>query len=253
MAAELILFKSEPLRFELTEFRAEVNRYAISPLEVPSKFLAHMADIQIAMLSILQERTLTIDQRLIVLGFFLDKLAEISAGELDTTALLRLIDAYESKQFLAEQVPRMLASVTFKPQRFHELMRKIFKSLYGNEGVQFIDAQLTPQLVDARKNFIANHAAFLENYLVNELFMNCYPWRFTAGIAINYAMFIATYKVFELIIATVRGKAELIKTVGQFAIQAAHNGSIHNKIVKHLTGNSFGLMETFLDTKRAVL
>lgn len=79
--------------------------------------------------------------------------------------------------------------------------------------------------------------------------MNCYPWRFKAGIAINYAMFIATYKVFELIIATVRGgKAELIKTVGQFATQAAHNGSIHNKIVKHLSGDSFGLMETFLDT-----
>lgn len=273
VAAEMILFGSEPLKFELVQISGE--KIPCAKLEVPEKFLPHIADIQIAEISILQERTLTIDQRLIVLGFFLDKLEEISADAIDENALRKLIAAYESKKFLAEQVPNMVACVKFDAKNFVGLTLNIFEMIYGNmsshDGRKFFDAvaetlEIKPDennfvsatavatryenLAAERKNFSARYSTFLENYLVNELFMNCYPWQFPEGIMKNYVMFVATYKIFELLTFAATGnglggKDDLLKLVDRFTTQTNHNGKIYQQIFEHVKkiDDPFALLE----------
>lgn len=258
LAAEMIFFGREPLKFELVAVSSEnLTSYK---LQVPEKFIEHLIDIQIAEISILQERTLTINQRLIMLGFFLDKLEEISADTIDKTALRKLLAAYESKNFLAQQLPSMLASVHFDAKKFIGMMLKIFEALYGGiplgDGQKFFNAlietlELKPdekKLISAaqvaaryeslaaeRKNFSAQYATFLENYLVNELFMNCYPWRFFESITKNYAMFVTTYKVFELftfaaIHRGLDGRDNSLQLVEWFSEQTNHTYGIRQKI-----------------------
>lgn len=263
VAAEMILFKRKPMTFELTQvpetFLWTGGRLGVSTIYYPKNFSNRIIEIQIAMISILQERQLTIDQRLIVLGFFIDRLEEI-IGDFDDVALTKLIAAYESKKFLAEQVPLMLATIHFDTREFIKLMLGIFETLYANtyfgDDQKFINAvvdtlALNPdeknfvsvkavaatyeRLADARKNFLAQHTTFLENYLVNELFINAYPWRFENTVTKNFAAFVTSYKVFELLIfsATCKGidsRAELLQLVNWFTEQIDHNKNLLQKI-----------------------
>lgn len=272
VAAEMALFEQEPMKFELSQvpetFLLIGGRLGTSKVNYTDNFAERMIEIQIAMISILQERTLTIDQRLIVLGFFLDKLEEIIGdgkflaeqvpGLIDN--LHKLIAAYESKNFLAEQVPLMLSTVRFDTQKFIKLMLGIFETLYANtyfgDEQKFIDAvvdtlALKPdeknfvsvkavaatyeRLAEERKKFLAQYATFLENYLVNELFINTYPWRFENTVTKNFAAFVTAYKVFELLMfsATCKGldtRAELLQLVSWFLSQVDHNKYLMQKI-----------------------
>ena len=292
VAAKMILFKRKPMRFEFARVPEKIHsgngKIALSPVLTAEGFAERMLEIQVAMISILQERTLTIDGRLIVLGFFLDKLEELTDGkkvltqsEADAFAddLTRLVAAYESKKFLAEQVPRMLASVSFDAKKFIGLVLRIFETLYGGseprltaEGRHFTDAlvdtlQIVPdenggvtvseiaanyeRLADEREKFLARYATVLENYLVNELFMNCYPWRYTERITYNYGVFVTAYKIFELILfAATRkgfeGKDDVLKLVDWYATQSDHSNEFNEKIFAHIeaTEDILALMES---------
>ena len=276
LAAELILFRREPIQFELITLSR--NDLAVNKLQVPAKFLDRMIDIQAAMISILQERTLSIGQRLIVLGFFLDKLDEISAGEFDD-ALTKLVAAYESKNFLAAQVPLMLASVRFNAKKFVKLMIELLSIVYGvnifDEEQKFLDRAVDvlgikpdenkmvsvanvaanyERLVVARKNFLAQYSTFLENYLVNEIFLNVYPWRFKESIANNFAVLVTTYKIFELLVfAAVQSgfsdKDDLLKLIDWFTVQTDHNGEIQRQIFNRcrINGDLSSLMENLIE------
>ncbi|MBR3745823.1 MAG: flagellin lysine-N-methylase, partial [Selenomonadaceae bacterium] len=291
LAAELILFRDEPIKFEFVEVSEQVHsrggKLKISPVYAGQKFAAHMLELQIAMISILQERTLTIDQRLIVLGFFMDRLDEIEPS--DDEALTKLIAAYESKKFLSEQAPRMSASVHFDAKKFSSLMLKIFRSLYadfdfGNHkrifemvsetfGIDFnAKGQISVEkfdvnyerLAETRKNFEARRALLLENFLVNELFVNCYPWRYDIGIAKNFGLFVVTYKIFELMIfmaeqQNLADKKNLSLFTGCFLSLMNHTEPFAKNILSFIPDDIFDSLEmllepqAILDTKGAVL
>ena len=167
LAAELILFAQEPLAFEVAEVDEKLLRLGANNIlqGIPLSFAPLLVDVQLAMISILQERRLPLDGRLIVLGFFLDRVEELLCnGRLDGAALKRLAAVYTSEKFLTEQVPLILASVHF-------------------------DA--------SRKILPADLATFAENFLVNEIVLGALPWRLDAGIAKNFGAFMTIYKVLE--------------------------------------------------------
>ena len=253
VAAKSILLRKEPLSFELVEVSEKVHggdRILINPVTLDEKTLAHVIEIQAAMISILQERTLTLDQRLIVLGFFLDRLDEIfSSKTFDVAALTKLIAAYESKKFLAEQVPDLLRVVKFDAKKFSALMFELADKFYGvskfTDAVSKIAANYD-ELKNFRKNFLSAHATFLENFLVNELFINCYPWRFASDIMRNFGVFAIKYKIFELTLLLaalkkVLNEDELIALADWFATQFDHVEAYHRQIFEYLRGQD----ETF--------
>lgn len=261
VAAEKILFQIEPMKFELVEVPEKVhgdNRILINSVNLDEKILWYVIEIQIAMISILQERTLTLDQRLIVLGFFLDRLDEIfSAENFDDAALTKLITAYESKKFLAEQVPRMLSCTSFDVKKFSAIMFELMDKFYGKgkftEAISKIAANYE-KLSHFRKNFIGEHATFFENFLVNELFLNCYPWRFEGNIIRNFGVFVVKYKIFELVIllATLENsidKEEMILLAERFTSQFNHIEVNQQRIFNYLQGkdDTFNLMDSLLE------
>ena len=253
LAAEMILFRNEPLGFELVEVSEKIHggkSILVDEMYVPESLFAHVAEIQIAMISILQERTLTIDQRLIVLGFFLDRLDEIISGGLDKVALTKLIAAYESKKFLLEQVPRMLTAVTFNAEEFSRRMTEVFANLRGEE---FSAARELLDFTAERKLFTARHATLMENFLVNELFTNCVPWRNEATVAQNFGLFVAAYKVFELLTfaAYKRNlfvKSELLRLVDLLTSQTDNTTATRLNLLNLFAGDDmFSLLEIFLE------
>ena len=110
------------------------------------------------------------------------------------------------------------------------------------------------RLADARKDFLEKHSPFLENYLVNELFYSFYPWRFfKESITKNYAVFLISYKIFELItFATVHSgldsKEDLLAMVNWFMIKTDHNPDLYKRFLELLAGvdDTYLLMVTLL-------
>lgn len=261
VAAEKILLQATPLKFELVEVSEKIHggdKVLINSVTLDEKFLAHVIEIQAAMISILQERTLTLDQRLIVLGFFLDRLDEIFSAEVfDAAALTKLIAAYESKKFLAEQVPRLLKAIRFDAKKFSAMMFELSDKFYGagkfTEAVTKIAANYE-RLSHFRKNFVSKHATFLENFLVNEIFLNCYPWRFEGDIVKNFGLFVVKYKMFELtiLLAALKnpvGEEDLLSLANWFASQFNHVEAYQRQIFDYLRdkGDALTLIESLLE------
>ena len=106
----------------------------------------------------------------------------------------------------------------------------------------------------ARADFAARYSTLLKNYLVNEIFMNAYPWRFKASLTKNFAVFLMTYKVFELLLfaGTLKGLASrngLLNMITLFARRTDHNGRFGEEVLALLKDddNLFDLMESLLE------
>ena len=268
VAAELILFQEQPIEFKLVEVPEKIHsnggKIQIGTFLIPEKYLSIVFEIQLAMISILQERRFSIDQRLIVLGIFFDKLQDVFS---DQGTLLKLVTKYESEEFLMGEIAPLLRGFSLDAKNFIFLIVKFldfaFDSLKSVKGEDFIKAfaevlKINPDeksilnvaetaahyesLADEREKFLAKYSTLLENYLVNELFMNCYPWRFKKeNMTRNFAVYLISYKIFELMIfsATQKGldsKDDILKLVDWFTAKTNHNKSLYDRFFELLTG-----------------
>lgn len=293
VAAEMILFEKEPLRFLFVDVPEKIHDNGGKIIATPvskEKFLAEeLFGIQGTMLSILQERRLSINQRLIVLLFFVEDLNKLIPFKTTSKkeafkflhALRQLNSEYNPKIFLREGVPSSIQSTEFNAENFIAFMISVFAPIYVDAfkhwsfARKYFDAvlqilQINPAdkqrpplkevaanymaLADARKNFSEKYSTFLENYLVNEFFMNVYPWKLEGGVVKNFAVFLMTYKVFELIIfsATLKGfdsKEDLLGMVDWFTRKIDHNDELQKKILELLKDNedSTVLLESLIE------
>ena len=283
VAAEMILFAQEPLKFELVEvpdtIHSKHGRIKITKIFVSESDADFIREAQITMISILQERRFTLDQRLIVLGLFLDRLQELISDTEDKELEMSLIEAYRSEDFLLTEMPPLFQNFSFDANRFVTFMIKFIghslESLRTKEGEKFIVALekvlgIKPdendfvslielaanfeKLTDARKNFSEKYSTFLENYLVNELFYGLYPWRFREhNITKNFAVFLISYKILELMTfaATESGldsKEDLLALIDWFMGRTDHNPKLYERFFELLAGvdDAYLLMATLL-------
>ena len=205
LAAKLAL--AEKIQFQTTKTDDEFDMY--NP-NVPDDLFDYLVEIQMTAVKILQERSLTIDQRLIILGFFLDRLDEIiirdKFEEIDHLAAL-----YHSKNFFdSEQVQLMLKSVRYDQAAYEKIMLEIFAKA----------EIITKPNLEIR----STHTDLLENYLVNEFFGNMYPWRTTGSISQNYGLFVLTYKILEALIS----EGDPIEIAAWFSRNIDHDVEYYN-------------------------
>lgn len=226
VAASKILFSEEPMIFEQVEvpekIHSNLDRIQINFAPVPKKLLKYAYSIQFAAISILQERSFSIDQRLMILGLFFDKLDEIiltdKLDEIDDLSAF-----YISEQFLLWEAPSIIENIKFDAKAHMKIMINVFETLYSNSVDKdriFIDAVVDSLemhlnendqislnslvkryalLGDLRKSVLKLFSNVFENYLVNEFFYGFYPWRFQNSIVHNYGIFLTSYKMLELI------------------------------------------------------
>lgn len=200
IAAKLAL--SEPMKFHSIEVDDEADVYNSN---TPDYLLEYLVAIQMTAVHILQNRQLSIDQRLIVLGFFLDRLDEIIIEDDDLEEIFNLCAIYRSEEFFKRQVPQLLQSIKYDHTAYTSIMLEVFSK----------SELITNPNLDAR----VQSSEILERYLVNEFFGNIYPWRTTGAIAQNYGLFVLTYKILEALIS----EGEPIEVVTWFSRNIDHD------------------------------
>ena len=291
VAAELIFGSDEPLSFEQIEL-GEKEAHRVFKLttfapDIPSEMLKHFFSVQYASISILQARNLSIDGRLIVLGFFLDRLDELrSAGRFDE--IEQLVAVYSSEEFLQSESARLIADIEFDAVKYIRMMFNLLESIYGegsefnhsnrryidairdvleikvdeNNGVSLSKIAANYQkLSSARSEFLKKNSIRLEHYLVNEFFLGVYPWKTPYPILQNYGIFVATYKILELIALSLDvqwqrisnntkempEEYQLLPTMMQCATNVDHNAKYLSCVLEHLEKDVLTIMRSLLD------
>ena len=215
VAAKIFLLADVPLKFTVVEADEKILRLGANNIlqGISPEFAPLLVDVQLAMISILQERRLSLDGRLIVLGFFLDRVEElIINGKLDGATLKRLAAVYTSEKFLSEQVPLMLTAVRF-------------------------DA--------SRKILPAEFATLAENFLVNEIILGAFPWRIDAGVAKNFGVFLTVYRI----LARQLRIDDPLKAASDLSRKIDHSDEIAQIAERLDAGDMLTLLEKFFGTE----
>ena len=211
VAAEQILLPTEPMKFEKFEvaedFLKNSARIQIDTTLLSPSFFDKLIPLQETAIKILQERALTIDQRLLILELYFDKLEELLGDEkFDESAKVNSV--YSNVEFFKEQVAQISSVLNFdvtnhltiileilKTESDKNLFEKIVEAL--GDTSELISKYIS--LADERQKFLQKFSTVFENYLVNEFLFNFYPFRFYEGITQNYNCFLITYKLIELV------------------------------------------------------
>ena len=274
VVAAQVLIPNEPVKFETVEVSERVHnnlgRIQASFSLVPRNLFGKMKYIQETAVTILQERTLTIDSRLMLLGLYLVKLEELlEIKNLDE--LEQVNAAFKDSNFLQEQAKNFSQVIKFDVGEHIKIMFGTLEALYGAgvlrvEDRKFVDAVADTlriqvdenkqvsvkklaenylELDEARQRFSQYYSTLFENYLVNELFMNLYPFKFKGSITYNYGVFVTIYKLLELITFSMSiqhflkekktmDKISLTAVVMMHANNIDHNKTYTDKISEYL-------------------
>lgn len=166
LAAILILLRDEPISFEVAD-KLKARQIFNFTERIPDaeKFLSR----QQAAIEILQRRDLSINRRL-------RKLCE----------------------FFGEKIS---VPVDFDTENHAATLAEIFGEMYDANLTVGKKNQLAATYRTSRENILAqlrkNFSAVLENYLVNEFFMRCYPFAFSGGEKFNCRVFVTAYRALE--------------------------------------------------------
>ncbi|MBR5914107.1 MAG: flagellin lysine-N-methylase [Selenomonadaceae bacterium] len=228
LAARLVLNPNLRIEFETAQIDLPewANRQIfVSESNVPPEISNHFVEIQLTAISILQQRALTIDGRLIVLGFYLRQLEEfIRRGDFGTIATLNKI--YTSEEFFLGQVPILIDSVKFQKKEFVPLISSVVDKIRDGAAQKYLRQINFDIAAKVRKKFFKKYSMTLENYLVNEFFGGVYPYKIKSTIQHNYAVFSVNFKILEVTALSLYAKnseRKIFEMISELAVDLNHN------------------------------
>lgn len=271
LAAELILNTYDQLAFEFKEVRLPEwahGQLFVGETSVPEDLYKYIVEIQLTAISVLQEKRLTIEQRLILLGFYFFQIEEAyKNNEFD---LIPTLDKYyTSEEFFKGQAQDLLNNVRYDVDEFSRIFFGTMERIYGDEKIlktegnkKYIEifnrvmnfnpfdkeqnfyslANYYYKLRDVRKKFTADYQVFFENYLVNDFFGGVYPFKVEGGIQNNFAVFVMNYKILESIalamVAENQNKdmrGEIFEMLCNMSMDLNHNENYISTLARYLS------------------
>ena len=263
VAAKLALLPRESMAFEEVplpaERRDEMIRRSSGRL---SRMGDAFIDVQYGAISILQNRALTIDQRLIVLGFFLDQAGDmVEAGKPEQIETLAAV--YTADDFM-EKVPEMLDAIDFRVVEYVKSMFGLIEALYGKDAefhgqerplmyhvvhafeleeeevpLNVLVEKYQKTLCPAKEKLHQEFGHIFENYLVNEFFLEHYPQKIMGTFVQNYILFVMNYKLVEFMAASTAVSDEkgldaetLVKLIGHMVSSFDHSTEFLDSVAK---------------------
>lgn len=202
LVAEMVLLENEPLKFESIEVDEKTHSnfglINIYRSELSEGFFDYLISIQKAEIAILQERTLTIDQRLLMLGLYYDKLDELInihrnyeweksnsiyngtefgrdkyaqnvLSKERTDELEKAIAIYTNSKFLQTQAAQFSPVIKFNVENYIKIMLGLLEELYGNtfqlnEDRKLLEAVISTLKLQADSNAQVKIGEVAENY-----------------------------------------------------------------------------------------
>lgn len=229
VAAEEVLFTEEPLAFEWVEVAAQRPDYVDrTPLGAPLSAAAFRS-LQLAGITLLAERRLSLDARLAALGLLLARaeayveqgaaedltgdaaaIADAAAGEAKALLAANPFDAALYLRFFQRLFPALAqATEDDLPETAAYLarIRRAFGEGDGDAASGRGDAEkksVCTALAERRRRYgeriLSKYGNALENWLVNEFLLGRYPLTGGTSFLANYEVFVVLYKMLEFLL-----------------------------------------------------
>lgn len=268
-AARLILLKEEGIEFEQLEetlgkhiISGEINTKSKQANNLSMKYFKEIRDLSI---KIMQNRKYDLSERLYILGDFLEKLEE----ELDYNFnnVNKFIKEYDMKvglNYYEKNKLNYVIQVSFLKNIldslnvFEEVDSDSFKE-YTKEVIQGFDFK---DIKDITKNSEAYIKAFeeydkiikkngyiFENYIVNFIYNNLFPFSETKKVFDGYIMLLVRYSFIRFYLVGIylcnkrESKEEIVRFIQVFSKTTEHHKTFLADTLRELKGNEFDNIE----------
>lgn len=248
-------------------FQTESNK----PIRCPQQFFWQL---RIFTISLLQNRTYALWQRLIILGLFYQKLEQLFVSN-DYEQVIPLLEQYEQSihagvwqveldaipteltlqmEILKELSDELILTNKMNPVIKEHFMRCFIKFLHGvgyHEGEQKVD--ITSRYQEAYKcfynPFMQQYEHVLEHYLVNHVFQRLFPFSGYGSVFKNYIMLVLHYSIIKMLMIGTAGyekeafnQENVIQIIQTFTQNIGHSPKFLTHLFKIIEQNEMDNM-----------
>lgn len=244
----------------------QINTHKLAVANKPERYFW---ELRIFTIQVLQNRAYTLAERLIILGMFYQKLQDrIESSRVEE--IPHIIATY-TNLLDGEKLREELASIPAQVMIQMELLKELtdervvtgvtcqrYLDCFGQflHGIQFIrDAsveEIAARYQEAEEKyyrpFMSEHEYILENYLVNHIFRNLFPFTGEKDLFDNYVMMVVHYALIKMHLIGMAAFHQgltgelVIKLIQSFAKTVEHNQPYLQHAFRLLTDNGYTTM-----------
>lgn len=271
-ASRIILRSDEKIGFE--ECERSLGKYTMAGIldtreeyfeDTPIKYFKEIRDFSI---KIIQNRDLPISKRLYVLGDFIDKLEDESNVDVDN--ILNVLNSYDvesvaaayesEKMNYALQVSflkNLLETLKFADEpgndneKFNAYTAKLYKGLDIEENDNI--AEKAETYINAFENYtnkyIESNSHIFENYLVNFMYNNLFPFSESDYMFDGYIMLLMRYALIRFYLVGIdlhtehESTEDIINFIQVFAKALEHDRGYRSELLVYINENGFDNLE----------
>lgn len=275
VAARLALLNPSPMEFDqLTEETGIRNTQGrildTGDMKVAHKPERYFWELRIFIIALLQNRSYALWQRLVILGLFCRSLTQlVSQAKLhDIPQLMGTYLHHLDQGMFKEELDNIPHELTIQMELMKEVAdERIFSGVnsprfmecFGEflHGISYtskakkeeIGEHYAKACATYYQPFMDQHEYILENYLVNYVFKNMFPFSREKHIFDNYVMLIIHYSMIKMLLIGMAGLHKnnfstdhVIKLIQSFAKVIEHNNVYLKKVFKLFAANKFNTM-----------
>ena len=211
----------------------------LQPKEVSDDLAA--VHIMMGGLAILQNTSYTFEQRLVLLGLFLDRVEDCQQ---DVEAVSGLIEYYNSDVF-QQEISNLWENWQYYPVAHHQFMNGIItvlkqekELLISSEHWQVMNDYYN-NVYEERQHFVQERlGSVLERYWQHEWLFHAYPYSFSGGFLHNYFSYLIAYELCQLVIHSTYAldnawaERNILDVLGEFSKSFDHKRDFSKALVK---------------------
>lgn len=267
--ARLALLNQDKMEFTLykDELRPKtlLNNRLNSNNKGPEKYFEELRAFTI---QVLQYRSYSLSDRLIVLGMFFNKLQEVILENSDS-GIPQLIDYYTKiiesdiretlsnleaiptlQMLMLNEVSKERLKFSITGERYKECYDQFLKGILpdGDDTIEKTSERYTEAFSKYYLPFMEKHEYILENYLVNYVFRTLFPFGSLKSVFDEYAMLILRFSLIKMHLIGISGYTKeinfdiVIKLIQSFEKEIEHNDSFVKHIYKALCNNDYATL-----------
>ena len=192
-------------------------------------------------LAILQNTSYTFEQRLVILGLFLDKVEDCQK---DVEAVAGLIDYYNSDAF-QQEISNLWENWQYYPVAHHQFMNGIITVLKQEKELLISSEQWQVMndyynnVYEERHHLVQERlGSVLERYWQHEWLFHAYPYSFSGGFLHNYFSYLIAYELCRLVIYSTYSldnawaERNILDVLGEFSKSFDHKRDFSKALVK---------------------
>lgn len=243
IAAEKALFYSDGIDIQQVSIEDDTAAWKLAANRVEKKSIGDdLAAIHVIMggLSLLQNDYYTFEQRLVLLGLFLDKVEDCQQ---DLDAITGIIDYYNSCEF-QQDISGLWDNWQYYETAHKQFMTGTFKILQQEKQLQSIAPWLVSNInydiLYEERNHLVNDCIgnVLEHYWQHEWIFRIFPFALQGSFMHNYFAYVIAYEICQLYIYSTYelyktgNKNDILEILGSFSKMLDHTEGFLNALVK---------------------